>query len=78
MSLGLALAGGGLQGIAHIGAIKAFNDLGIKFDYISGTSSGSIFATMYAIGFSTDEMKEFAKVYYKTLTNFEKRKIQVK
>ena len=42
MSLGLALAGGGLQGIAHIGAIKAFNDLGIKFDYISGTSSGTV------------------------------------
>ena len=75
MSLGLALAGGGLQGIAHIGAIKAFNDLGIKFDYISGTSSGSIFATMYAMGFTTDEMIEFAKNYYKTLTNFEKRKI---
>ena len=61
MSLGLALAGGGLQGIAHIGAIKAFNDLGIKFDYISGTSSGSIFATMYAMGFTTDEMIEFWK-----------------
>lgn len=75
MSLGLALAGGGLQGIAHIGAIKAFNDLGIKFDYISGTSSGSIFATMYAMGFTTDEMIEFAKNYHKTLTNFEKRKI---
>ena len=36
MSLGLALAGGGLQGIAHIGAIKAFNDLGIKFDIFQG------------------------------------------
>ena len=35
MSLGLALAGGGLQGIAHIGAIKALQELNVKIDYIS-------------------------------------------
>ena len=52
MSLGLALAGGGLKGVAHIGALKALQELGIKIDYISGTSSGSIFAAMYAMGFS--------------------------
>ena len=75
MSLGLALAGGGLQGIAHIGAIKALQDLNIKIDYISGTSSGSIFAAMYAMGYTTDEMKEIANDYYKTLTNIEKRPI---
>ena len=75
MSLGLALAGGGLQGIAHIGALKALQDLKIKIDYISGTSSGSIFATMFAMGFTTEEMKEFASEYYKTLTTIEKRPI---
>lgn len=75
MNIGLALAGGGLQGIAHIGAIKAIEDLNIKVDYISGTSSGSIFAAMYAIGFTTDEMKEFAREYYKTLIKIEKRPI---
>ena len=75
MKLGLCLSGGGIKGFAHIGAIRALEEANIKFYFISGTSSGSIFATMYAIGFSTDEMKEFAKVYYKTLTNFEKRKI---
>lgn len=75
MSLGVALAGGGLQGIAHIGALKAFQDLNIKIDYISGTSSGSIFATMFAMGFTTEEMKKFANDYYKTLTNIEKKPI---
>jgi len=75
MSLGLALAGGGLQGIAHIGAIKALEDLNIKIDYISGTSSGSIFAAMYAMKFTTDEMKQIASEYYKTLTTIEKRPI---
>ena len=48
MSLGVALAGGGLKGLAHIGALKALEELGIKIDYLSGTSSGSIFATFYA------------------------------
>lgn len=75
MSLGLALAGGGLQGIAHIGAIKALQDLDIKINYISGTSSGSIFAAMYAMGYTTEEMKKIASDYYKTLTNIEKKPI---
>ena len=75
MNIGLALAGGGLQGIAHIGAIKAIEDLNIKVDYISGTSSGSIFAAMYAIGFTTDEMKKFEREYYKTIKKKKKRPI---
>lgn len=75
MSLGVALAGGGLQAVAHIGAIKALQDLGVKIDYISGTSSGSLVATVYALGLTVDEMKKFAKDYYKTLTNIEKRPI---
>lgn len=72
MSIGLALAGGGLQGIAHIGAIKALQELNIKIDYISGTSSGSIFAVMYAMGFTTEEMKEIARESYKKMTTIEK------
>lgn len=75
MSIGLAIAGGGLQGIAHIGVLKALEDLNIKIDYISGTSSGSIFAAMYAAGCNIDEMKESAKKYYPELVKFEKRPI---
>ena len=37
--LGLCLAGGGVKGAAHIGAIKAFEEANIKFEYIGGTSS---------------------------------------
>ena len=48
MKLGLCLSGGGIKGVAHIGAIKALEEKGIKFDYVSGTSSGSIRATLYA------------------------------
>ncbi len=51
MKLGLALAGGGVKGAAHIGAIKALEEAGFKFDYIAGTSSGSIVASLYASDF---------------------------
>lgn len=73
MGIGLALAGGGLQGIAHIGAIKALKELEIEVDFISGTSSGSIFAALYAMGFSIDEMTEIAQEYYKNLSKISKR-----
>lgn len=37
--LGLCLAGGGVKGAAHIGAIKALEEENLAFDYIGGTSS---------------------------------------
>lgn len=72
MSIGLALAGGGLQVVAHIGAIKALQDLNIKIDYISGTSSGSLVAATYAMGYTTEEIKEIVNDYYKALSNIPK------
>ena len=72
MSFGLALAGGGLKGVAHIGALKALEELGVKIDYISGTSSGSLFASMYAMGFSIEEMKRKTLTNYRMLTTISK------
>lgn len=72
MKIGVALAGGGLKGLAHIGALQALEELGIKIDYLSGTSSGSIFATFYAMGFKVDEIKEKTMKYYKILTKINK------
>lgn len=37
--MGLCLAGGGVKGAAHIGAIKAMEESNIKFKYVGGTSS---------------------------------------
>ena len=48
MKLGICLAGGGIKGAAHIGVLKALNEKKIKVDMISGASSGSIVATLYA------------------------------
>lgn len=67
MKLGLCLSGGGIKGAAHIGAIKALEEENIKFDYISGTSSGSIVATLYAVGFTTDEIYNIFKDYAKKI-----------
>jgi len=54
--LGLVLSGGGAKGFAHIGAIKVFEEAGLKFDYIGGTSMGSIIGGLYALGYHPDTM----------------------
>lgn len=67
MSLGLALSGGGVKGAAHIGVLKALEEDNIKIDYIGGTSSGSIVATLYAAGYKPDEIYEIFKKYCKRI-----------
>jgi len=61
VKVGLALGGGGARGFAHIGAMKAFEEYGIKFDYVSGTSAGSIVGAFYAAGYKYEEMLRVAK-----------------
>ncbi|WP_425060981.1 hypothetical protein SCACP_17470 [Sporomusa carbonis] len=55
--MGVALSGGGLRGTSHIGVLKALTDHNIPIDYISGTSAGAIVATMYACGYSPQQMQ---------------------
>ena len=52
MKLGLALAGGGVRGIAHAGVLRALEENNIKVDIIGGTSCGSLVASLYAMGYS--------------------------
>lgn len=47
--LGLVLSGGGSKGSYQMGAIKALNELNIKFDIVTGTSVGSLNAVMYVL-----------------------------
>ncbi len=61
VKVGLALGGGATRGIAHIGALKAFDENGIKFDMIAGTSAGSLVGCMYAGGKTPDEIIEIAR-----------------
>ena len=67
MKLGLALAGGGTRGAAHIGAIKAFEENGIKFDIVGGTSAGSMVSALYSMGFTSDEMLQILKEFGKEM-----------
>ncbi|MBR1935753.1 MAG: patatin-like phospholipase family protein [Muribaculaceae bacterium] len=54
--LGLALSGGGVRGFAHIGALRALEEYGVKPDIIAGVSAGSIVAVFYAAGFNPDDI----------------------
>ena len=61
MKIGICFSGGGIKGAAHIGALKAFEEENIEFDYIAGTSSGSIVAALYAVGYKSGEIYEIFK-----------------
>ena len=77
MNYGICFSGGGIKGAAHIGAIKALEEENLKFDYISGTSSGSIIATLYAAGYSSDEMLKFFKKYAKKIKYVDPKNILI-
>ncbi|WP_420149838.1 patatin-like phospholipase family protein [Spirosoma sp.] len=55
MKIGLALSGGGARGIAHLGVIKALQEMDIHFDQIAGTSAGAITGALLAHGYTPDE-----------------------
>ncbi len=55
-SVGLALSGGASLGIAHLGLLKVLEETGLRPDYISGVSMGSVIGGLYAIGYSTDSI----------------------
>lgn len=59
--IGLAFGGGGARGMSHIGVIKAFEEFGLHFDYVCGTSVGSIMGCAYANGMTSKEIYDVAK-----------------
>lgn len=59
--IGLALSGGGAKGLAHIGVLKVLEEVGIKIDYISGTSMGGIVGGLYSIGYTAKEIEEIVQ-----------------
>jgi len=82
--VGLVLSGGGAKGLAHIGVIKALEENHIPIDYVAGTSMGAIVGSLYAAGYSPDEMIEivtnpefqdwaFGKISDKYLYYFKKK-----
>lgn len=55
-NVGLVLSGGGAKGIAHIGVIKALEEKSIPFDCVAGTSAGAIVGSLYACGWTPEEI----------------------
>lgn len=55
--VGLVLSGGGAKGMTHIGIIRALEENNIPIDYIAGTSMGAIVGSLYAMGYSPDDME---------------------
>ena len=58
--IALVLSGGGAKGMAQIPVIELIDSLSIPIDYVVGTSIGSINGAMYAMGYSSEEIKYFA------------------
>ncbi|WP_306420457.1 patatin-like phospholipase family protein [uncultured Winogradskyella sp.] len=59
--VGLVLSGGGAKGFAHIGTLKVIDSLGIKVDYIAGTSMGAIIGSLYSSGYSGKQLDSLFK-----------------
>lgn len=58
---GLVLSGGGARGGAHIGVIRALEELRVPIDYIAGTSIGAAIGGIYASGMPVDELEAFVR-----------------
>ena len=73
--IGLSLSGGGAKGFAHIGVLKVLDSLGVKVDYISGTSMGSIVGGLYASGYTAHDIEKIVLEtdFYTLIANEKKR-----
>ena len=57
--VGLVLGGGGALGFAHVGVIRALEEMRVPIDCIAGTSMGALIGALYASGMSPDEIERF-------------------
>lgn len=60
--IGLVLSGGGACGLAHIGLLKVMEEAGLRPDFITGVSMGSIIGGLYSIGYSADSLEKIVKI----------------
>ncbi|MFI3292693.1 MAG: patatin-like phospholipase family protein [Rikenellaceae bacterium] len=58
--VGVVMSGGGAKGLYHIGVLQALEENSIPIDYVGGTSMGAIIGSLYAAGYSPDEIAEIA------------------
>ena len=66
--VGLVLSGGGARGAAHIGVIRALEEMHVPVDAIAGTSMGAVVGGLYAAGLSGQEIEQvFASLDWQDL-----------
>lgn len=58
----LVLSGGGARGLAHIGALRVLDSLGIHPDLVVGTSMGAFVGALYASGWSARRIDSLVRV----------------
>jgi NTE family protein len=56
--VGVVFGGGGARGAAHIGVLRILERENIPIDYVTGTSMGAIIGSLYASGYTVDEIEE--------------------
>ena len=70
-TVGLALSGGGANGLSQIGVLKALDEKGVPVDFIAGTSIGAIIGGLYSCGYSPDKLEEIAhSLPWQSITSF--------
>ncbi len=69
-SIGLVLSGGGARAMSQIGTLQVLDSLGIKIDYIAGTSMGAVLGALYAMGYTGNQIHQMMReVDWDALTN---------
>ena len=58
--IGLALSGGSVRGLAHLGVVKVLSEAGIRPAVITGTSAGSLIGALLAAGMEWNEIASLA------------------
>jgi len=61
MDIALALGGGGVRGVAHIGVLRTLEEHQFNVKAIAGTSAGGLVGAVYAAGFSTEQIEKVVK-----------------
>ena len=59
MKYNCVFGGGAIRGMCYIGAMQALQEFNVEISSIAGSSVGSVFASLFALGYSIDEIKEF-------------------
>ena len=58
-------SGGATKGVAHLGVIKALEELGIEADIFVGASAGAIAGAFLSQGFSSDQMVDWFRPFWR-------------